>query len=294
MCNYELAVVFTCHNRKEKTKKCLDSLYSCFDKEKTNKKSIVIICDDGSDDGTEEMILSYKDKMNIDLIVGDGDLFWARGMAKAMETAEKNDPAFYLMINDDVEFYSDMVGIMMKNYAKHNETMCAIVGCTQNRNKTECSYGGFGWDSKGLIIQKNYRRLLPENFNEICKWANWNCFLIPRELYAKIGKIDDYYEHSFADYDYSNRIIKNGYSMYVADEYVGICDRNPKEGTYLDNSISLVQRFKLLHKRTARPAKSCWYYAKKFYGVFAIKAFLEPYVYILVTSSPIYKWIRRA
>ena len=293
MAEQSIAIVLTCHNRKEKTKRCLETIINSSTRSVEYKYKI-FICDDGSDDGTREMIMSFMREMDIELIEGNGDLFWARGMAKAIEMAEKFNPDFYLMINDDVDFYPQMIEIMLRNYQKHDDTYCAIVGCTQSSDKSDCSYGGFGWDSNGLIIQKNYRRLLPMDSGILCKWANWNCFLLPKQLYQAVGKIDSYYEHSFADYDYSNRIIRNGYRMFVADEYIGTCDRNPKENTYLDNTLPINKRLKLLHKRTARPPKSCWYYARKFYGPFSIVKFLEPYFYILVTSTPIFKKLRRA
>lgn len=283
-----IATVFTCHNRVKKTYKCLKSLSESIKDIADDYRVIVYVCDDGSTDGTVEMLRSFS-SLDIRIASGTGNLFWAKGMRKAIDVAERDNPDYYLFINDDVEFYHDFIRILLNNYEKNR---CAIVGCTLDDKEQECSYGGFTWDNKSLYFRKNYRRVKPESADRSCKWANWNCILLPAGLYNRVGKIDDYYEHGFADYDYSNRIIKSGERMIVADKYVGICNRNKKEGTYLDNSLPIKERFRLMHKKTGRPPKSCWHYASKFFGITAPLVFIEPYLYVLVTSSPMFKLIR--
>ncbi|WP_297700826.1 glycosyltransferase family 2 protein [uncultured Fibrobacter sp.] len=283
----KISIVFTCHNRVEKTKNCLETISKAVSLCSDLYDVSLYVCDDGSDDGTREMLQSFS-SIPCKIACGNGNLFWARGMALAMQIAEKDAADYYLFINDDVSFYPDFLTTILKD-VKEN---CAVVGCTLDTEEKICSYGGFTWE--GCINKrKNYRRVTPESLNRNCKWANWNCFLLPQKMYGKIGKIDDYYEHSFADYDYSNRIVNAGFEMVVADKYIGVCNRNSREGTYLDLKLSIAKRFRLLHKRTGCPPKSSWHYAKKFFGIYAPFVFLKPYAYIVVTSFPLYKWKKR-
>ena len=288
----KIAIIFTCHNRKEKTLVCLSSIKANLSTLDPDYHVSVFICDDGSTDGTREALVAYRE-LPISIIDGDGNLFWAKGMAKAMIVAETSNPDFYLFINDDVLFSPNMLSIMLKTFFDNKDRLSAVVGCTQYHDCELCSYGGYDWDNNGFLFKNNFRRVQPDDDIRECKLANWNCFLLPKELYSIIGKIDDYYEHSFADYDYSNRIIRAGYHMVITDKYIGRCDRNTIKGTFLDNSLSLKTRFFLIHKRTARPPRSSWHYATKFYGLFAPLFFLQPYFYVLITSLPVFKNLRK-
>ena len=278
---------------KNKTLACLESIRKGLETLGKEYCVSIFVCDDGSTDGTREALANYSG-LSISIIDGDGNLFWAKGMAKALAVAEKVNPDFYLLVNDDVVFFPNMLSIMLESYSERRDRMCAIVGCTLNNEKTCCSYGGFCWDNKSILLKKNYRRVLPTDSKRDCKWANWNCFLLTKELYYAVGKIDDFYEHSFADYDYSNRIIRKGFHMVVANQYIGTCNRNPIAGTYLDKTLPFKKRCSLIHKRTARPYRSSWHYAKKFYGIFAPLYFLQPYFYVTVTSSCLFKSLKNS
>ena len=75
-----VAVIMTVYNRKKKTKKCITSIL-----EDVSKDSIGIdfyITNDGSTDGTLEMIEDLKNTYNNKFIVinGTGNLFWNKGM----------------------------------------------------------------------------------------------------------------------------------------------------------------------------------------------------------------------
>lgn len=86
MKNYkpDVAVLLTCHNRKEKTLRCLKHLFA---QESNAKKYFieVFLVDDSSTDGTSEGV---KDLFpNVNIIKGDGNLFWSRGMQLAWKIA---------------------------------------------------------------------------------------------------------------------------------------------------------------------------------------------------------------
>ncbi len=63
-----------------------------------------MIVNDGSTDGTDEMLAAMP--YEIDLINGDGGLFWNRGMYEAIEHAKKAHPdyEYYMLMNDDTKF----------------------------------------------------------------------------------------------------------------------------------------------------------------------------------------------
>lgn len=265
----KIAIVLTCFNRKKKTETALSTLLSDINEIEYH----IFLCDDGSTDGTSDKIRElWEDKVTI--IAGSGQLFWAKGMACALKEAEKYEPDFYLMINDDVEFSNNALDIMIDSYSKLDNPMIAITGATKSANG-ECTYGGSSDENKGQ------RWVLPTPDLNKCELANWNCFLIAKELYQKVGKIDDYYEHSYADYDYSNRIYTCGGMIVVAYDYIGICERNAITGTWMDRSLGIKERIQKLHKRNGLPIKSQIHYYRKFQRKNWVAYVIKPYLIIL-------------
>lgn len=277
-----VAVVLTCYNRIEKTLRALKTLFSSNLYGSQSYQFTVYLCDDGSTDSTGERV---KEKYpTAQICKGTGGLFWAKGMARALSQAERSKPDFYLMINDDVEFFDDALDAMFDSYFAQNDCMAAISGATYDKNGKQYSYGG---SRQGDIGEKRW--VYPQNPCLKCDLANWNCFLISKELYNKVGPIDDYYEHSYADFDYSNRIYQAGGSMYVADQYIGICNRNPIKGTWMDTSLNIRQRIRLLHKKNGLPIRSQVHYYRKFERTKWIYYVAKPYLAI-VKSSVLKHW----
>ena len=92
-----VAAILTCFNRKNKTQKCLESLF------KILPDCDVYITDDGSTDGTRDMLHQCFPKVKV--ISGTGNLFWSRGMYTAWKEAVKGKYDYYLWLNDDIELY---------------------------------------------------------------------------------------------------------------------------------------------------------------------------------------------
>ena len=88
----EFAILLTCYNRKDQTLECLKSL------KKNTLFFKIFLVDDGSTDGTAKAVSACYPDVNI--ITGNGQLYWNRGMHLAWETASKNDFDFYIWIND--------------------------------------------------------------------------------------------------------------------------------------------------------------------------------------------------
>ncbi|NJK90794.1 MAG: glycosyltransferase [Blastochloris sp.] len=76
-----VAVVMTCHNRREKTRKCLESILS--QRGVDGIRLELFMTDDGSTDGTGEAVLAVWSGATI--LKGNGNLFWNQGMRKAWE-----------------------------------------------------------------------------------------------------------------------------------------------------------------------------------------------------------------
>jgi GT2 family glycosyltransferase len=126
----KIAVLLTCFNRKKKTLKCLSSLFaiSNFD---------VYLVDDASTDGTSEEIQVQYPSVNI--IKGNGNLFWNRGMYLAWSYALNDNYDYYLWLNDDVVLYPFFFDELMRSNLFGNKH-CIISGLVENYEKTKILY----------------------------------------------------------------------------------------------------------------------------------------------------------
>lgn len=265
-----LAIIFTCHNRKDKTCNCIRSIKS----QQNIPDYDLYICDDGSTDGTKESIKAISPTAII--LQGNGDLYWSRGMYVAMKAAIEKEYKLYLMVNDDVAFLPTMWGSIYQAYLDNPKS--GIVGCTLSRSTGEQSYGGSNFieRKKGDYIGPT---LVPNKQEYIkCDLANWNCFLLDDEIINKIGTIDNRYEHAMGDFDYSFRMKEKGYSLVLAKEYVGYCENNGIENTFKDHSLSRRKRMKKLYAANGLPVKSWRYFVFRYYKHGKYRNFLIPYI----------------
>lgn len=269
----KIAVVFTCHNRKLKTKECIETLIN----QRTNY-SIALdyyICDDGSTDGTCDIIDSLLP--NATLLRGSGNLYWARGMYSAMKEAAKDYHDFYWMVNDDVAFFDDALEKMLNTYYNiagkikgqgTNSSAYGIVGSTLKKDLSDISYGGWNYVRK-LKIGKS-ELVKPNGVPQKCDLANWNCFLITNKVIQNIGLIDSFYHHSKGDFDYSMMMMRKGYDIYIAYDYVGTVDNNEPLNL---SEYSRIKRLKRLFSVKGTPPKYEYHYFVKNWGVFGFLFF---------------------
>lgn len=267
-CN--IAVLMTCHNRREKTLRCLKSLFAASFRPEDSFD--VYLVDDGSTDGTGEAV--KQDFPDINLIEGNGSLFWNQGMRLAWETASrKKNYDFYLWLNDDVVL-EDFVFIEMlecfREINQYNNESAVIVGaCQSSANSNEFSYGG----------RTDLGEVIPNGSLQPCKYINGNVVLVPNKVYEILGNLSGDYTHAMGDIDYGLRVQLAGMSCYTTKRYVGICPRNTEAPGWKNPRVPLSKRLKSVYSPNGLNLKEYIIFRKKFWGhrwvVFVIKAYLK-------------------
>lgn len=264
-----VAVIFTCFNRAENTKCCLCAIEKESIRLSETFEVVLYVCDDGSTDNTQNILKSSP--LNVHIINGGG-LYWSKGMYVAMKAAVKDSYDYYLMINDDVDFFDGFLEVMIASHRRVGVS-CGIVGSMRSKKRNITTYGGKKYYGIDFIN--------PEAGLIKCDLANWNSFLIDDNVVVDTGLIDHKYAHSYGDYDYCMKMHRNGFDIYIADRYVGICDRNRIEGTFQDSSISRKRRIELLNSPKGLPIRSGIRYSIKnrdFLGYKYLFIFLGAYV----------------
>lgn len=266
-----VTILLTCHNRKEKTERCIRSIHS------PEIFIRYIITDDGSTDGTAEMLAELQKSYHISVIAGDGKLFWSGGMHRAIEYAlkEKEKTDYYVLVNDDVSFFED---VLKDTIEKSRVLQNAVVAGATCDEKGGYTYGGICYHTKGV----SYDMVMPGENNR-CDTFNCNFVLIPQVVFLSAGNFDEHYRHSMADFDYGLRIKKLGYQIYSTEKYVGICKRNLKKGTWQDNTLPRKQRLKNKELPKGLPGREWFYFLNKNFGLReALWHSLTPYLRILI------------
>lgn len=231
----EIAVLLTCHNRKEKTLRCLKYL---FEQEGSITKFLfeVFLVDDASNDGTGEIVRSIFGRVNI--IKGSGNLFWSRGMHLAWKIAtQKKDYDFYLWLNDDTCIFPSAIEIMLESYFVSGEN-AVICGSTKSEKTNKITYGGRS--KKGELI-------IPNGSLQPCVLLNGNFVLVSRKIFNKIGTIDAFFIHSIGDHDYGLRALRLGFEVLVAPSVIGYCEPHEKLPKWCLAEVPLKDRFRSLY-----------------------------------------------
>lgn len=241
-----ISVILTCHNRKDKTLECLDHLYSQHNQGVYTIE--VFLVDDGCTDGTGEAV--KKKFPGVNVIKGDGSLFWNRGMLLAWDHALKESTCDAVVwLNDDTMLKDDAMSIVLNCAQKHPGAI--IVGSVAD-SEGVISYGGY--QVKNVLLR-------PEQKELPCCLFNGNVVLVPREVSDKIGLLDKKFSHAMGDFEYGRRASRRGIECFVTP-VLGQCNRNGDYVRWMDTKYSLVKRFKLLYSPLGNNPIEAFYYAK--------------------------------
>ena len=271
----QIHVIFTCHNRAEKTKNCIVRLIE-------GNPSLdfrFTVVNDGSTDGTAQALAELNGKYHyITEIKGDGSLFYSKGMRKGMDSlnASGEHPDYVLLVNDDVDFDDHAIEKMIEeSLCKKNAIICGATHDDEGR----LSYGGAKYKD-GTV---DCTVLTCEQSDVPCSTFNANCVLIPWAYYAAVEPMDDRYAHSMGDYDYGLSLSRAGAMIYTSGFYVGKCNRNPVKGTWYDTTLPRMQRFRKKESPKGMPLRSWLHYLYKNFGLKqALLHGFTPYIKILL------------
>lgn len=282
MRNKKIAILLTCYNRKNKTIACLTSFFEAnipmhyiFD---------IFLTDDGSTDGTKEEISKLYPSVNI--IIGNGNLFWAGGMRLAWEEAMKHGHYdAFLLLNDDVildiNFLYNLIQAEELSINKYNKKGI-YSGATIDSETKKATYGCSKIRTNHFIVRHDL--LTPKEYAQECEITNANILWIDKSVIDKIGFFDEKFTHGIADYDYSLRAVKNKIPVYLAPNICGICE-DDHGNNWVSATSSLKSRISYLKSPKGLAYKEYLYYIKTHFPMFL------PYTFIMLWMKTLFPQI---
>ncbi len=242
-----IAVLMTCHNRKEKTLRCLTALQEGWEKTGKGLSVSVFLTNDGCTDGTSDAIRAQAFHFPVHILPGSGDLFWNGGMINSWKAAMV-EGGFdgYLWLNDDTyalpEFWEDLIAAdthSLKTYGKRG----IYVGSTKDAATGEFTYGGFNYVSKITLLDQ----LLPpdEKSFQPCQAAHGNITYVSQEVVDKMGIFCEKYWHGGTDHDYTYLAHKAGFPILVLPRYSAVCENDHLGKTRDHARLPLQKRVRL-------------------------------------------------
>lgn len=281
--NSKIAVILTCFNRVDKTIKCLSELY---DQAIPGFPRLeVFLVDDGSTDGTASAVKAQYPAVN--LLLGDGSLFWNMGMHKAFGEALKGNYDYYLWLNDDTHLYGGALAALLgahKELSVQGKDLSIIIPSTKDPISNEFSYGGY---RRGPSIINNPLKLDlvgPTGALEPCDTFCGNCVLIPKSVAARVGNISDKYQHRWGDCDYGLRALEQGCCTWIVPGYWADCESNPLADQWRDSSLSFSRRIDELHSLKGLGKQDWRAFTRRHGGILWPVIWLKPYLDIAIGS----------
>lgn len=180
----------------------------------------VVICDDGSTDGTGEYLKSLEGQVIV--VQGTGDLWWSGGINRCVEYVLEHAPedALVITLNDDVDLGADYISQKVK---RSFERPGAIIGslCVYQTDHDVIETSGLLMNfktcmAKPLVVQGAKRSHI--NFQGCVSVTHLpgKGVLVPLNVYRQIGLYDaKRLPHYHADTDFTLRAYERGIEVLV-------------------------------------------------------------------------------
>lgn len=269
-----LIAVMTSFNRQPATLACIERFAMAARQAGIEPEAVLM--DDGSTDGTVVAVRAQYPW--VEVMEGDGSLFWNRGMHHAQARAMTRGADYLLWLNDDTELLLDSIVRLLETEftlrQKHGHPVM-VVGSTADRATGQLTYGGHIAPQRWRPF--TYQRVWHESQPVECHVMNGNVVLIPTQMAQAVGNLDPVFEHAMGDTDYALRVRATGYRVFVTQGFVGYCSNNASSGTYRDINLPLSTRWKKMMSRKGLPPRSWGHFTRKHGGLAWPIYFVWPY-----------------
>ncbi|MEI9920430.1 MAG: glycosyltransferase family 2 protein [Bacteroidota bacterium] len=217
-----LCIVIPVFNRLKFTRECLDSL-----EKQSIRADKIIIVDDGSTDGTKEVLNQWYPDVTV--LRADGNLYWTASINMGIRHALQLGADMVMTLNNDTIASRTFVEQMIEgSKLQPNALIGALDVDSISKNPY---YGGeilnWTWSTSKYLLDE-----LPKEKQtglHECSLFPARGLLIPKVVFDKIGLFDEErLPHYMADYDFTLTAARHGFRIYC--NYDAVLYTYPEEG----------------------------------------------------------------
>ena len=226
-------IIIPIHNRISHTRHCLESLV----KQKGVEFRIVIVDDGSTDDSSRVIRREFGDSLEIEILSGDGDLFWGGAVEKGMKhvLAGASDDDLLMTLNNDVILDADYFRKVTDVLSKHPDSLIGGVSLDDRGNVRVT-----GWLMRSWPLALTERVWWPMSLEELSHrdeevidvdFLPGTAVMAPVSLVRRVGPVSgSQLRHYHADSEFSWRVKRNGYRVLVGRDLI-ICHDLEATGT---------------------------------------------------------------
>lgn len=228
-------ILLPVYNRKEITRQFIECL-----KKQTFSDYYLILIDDGSTDGTTDMVKEYISPLTV--LYGNGNLWWAGCLQKGLDWLKNNaihDNSLILIINDDVTFPADY----LKNavFIMKQKKGCLVLSQFLSDNNQAIETG----------IYANWRNFTFEtasNKSKINCLSTRGLFIYWKDI-CTIGNLyPNLLPHYLSDYEYTIRANRKGLICETNSSLL-IKPNHETTGLHTINEDSIIKFFNIFFSK---------------------------------------------
>lgn len=208
-----LWVCIPVYNRIRFTLKCLESL-----SRQDYSNYTVVVCDDGSTDGTAQVIAAQYPRVVV--LHGDGNLWWTGATNRCIEyviqhSTDSSD--CIVTLNNDLEVPDNYLSSLAAAALKYPDALISSVGYDiKTRRMVSPGYRQSWLTTKAKPINPLTDHLPNDNNVASVTHAAGRGTLIPLDVFRMVGLFDERHLPQYgADYDLSFRAARRGYRVLV-------------------------------------------------------------------------------
>ena len=196
-----LYVATAVHNRYAITEAVVDRLL-----EQTLPEMTLVLVDDGSTDGTADMVRSKMP--NAVILTGDGNLWWGGALHMAYKWLRDHaaDDDIVMFANDDTQFESDYLEIAQGLVREYPDSL--ITGCGYNVHTNKLIDGAAHWDFKKGAGVGGFTP------TDVSNCASTRSLFFTGKVLRKVGGFHPVLlPHYASDYEWTIRAVRKGFPV---------------------------------------------------------------------------------
>jgi GT2 family glycosyltransferase len=198
-------IIILNYNGKDILKKCLESVYLC----EYSNREVVVVDNNSSDDSFEE---ARKHFSKFHFIKNNKNIGFAAGNNVAIRWALEKMADYIFLLNNDAFLEKDTITILIEEAEKKKEVgILSPLIYLGNSNKI--------WFSGGKI---NWLKMRVEHQDSIksTEYITGCAMLIKKDVFKKIGLLDESFFLYYEDADFSYRAKKEGFELKIVSNAI--------------------------------------------------------------------------